>query len=68
MTTRGIFVSKPARQLKPKCARCGKPFTPESSDQIYGSWCAKKMAGSHTLPDGTIEIRDAKGRLGTVIV
>lgn len=30
--------------------------------------CLRKMAGSHTLPDGTIEIRDAKGSVTTVIV
>ncbi len=51
-----------------KCKRCGKWFQPKEAGQEYGPTCARKMAGSHTLPDGTIEIRDAKGRLGTVIV
>ncbi|MCX9011761.1 MAG: hypothetical protein OIN66_11645 [Candidatus Methanoperedens sp.] len=52
---------------KERCRRCGRWFTPKT-DEKYGPTCARKMAGSHTMPDGTIEIRDAKGNLGTVIV
>ncbi len=30
--------------------------------------CLRKMAGSYSLPDGTIEIRDANGNVSAVIV
>jgi len=51
-----------------KCKRCGRWFQPRYPDQQYGSTCARKMAGRHTLENGTVEIYDARGVRTTVIV
>lgn len=52
---------------KEKCKRCGRWFTPKV-DEKYGPTCARKIAGQHTLPDGTIEVYDLQGNRTAVIV
>lgn len=47
---------------KPKCARCGRPFTPKG-DEIWGPKCAKKMHDQLFL-----EVRDEKGEVTAVIL
>lgn len=44
-----IFIVKPAEMLKPKCARCKRPFTPKKAGQIYGLRCAKIVARDRAL-------------------
>ena len=66
------------------CRRCGRPFTPTKSDQVYGEKCLRIMAGQTMLQDryvvpprkkrlkrvaiDVIECRDEKGEVTAVIV
>ena len=57
----GIFARRPVSG-RPRCARCGKPFTPRKEGDRYGQTCAKIVAAMQTL-----EYVDIKNP-GTVIV
>lgn len=51
-----------------RCKRCGRRFRMIKEGQEFGPKCARKMAVQLTLPDGTIEVRDAKGELTAGII
>ena len=69
---------------KRECRRCGRPFTPTKSDQVYGEKCLRIMAGQTVLQDryvvpprkkrikrvsvDVIECRDEKGEVTAVII
>lgn len=79
----GIFVSR-APAGRPKCKRCGRPFTATKEGQEYGLKCARMLAGQVQLDsqalvtgkvltkgkkvDEPIYVKDKKGEVTAVII